>query len=204
MWLHKHGWKYYHSGFEEAYSLLQKFSQNFDNPQGSQDTDIIKSVVARMKKLNKELLEHTTNIAQEIRKEDNLLKKIENNIYEVHLVNKIKNKQPLQSYENELSNEFKIIETLYLQLEKDCANSLAICDKTKINKEWNRELQGEAATIISRLKSIESASLKLAEYLKKVLPQLDEYKEWIKKQEEGTEWMENCVRSWVRTAEDTK
>ncbi len=192
MWLHKHGWHYFRSNITSIYNNIKQDQQHADG---------YRKDISQLKTTLTELLDHIRRIEEEMKKEDNMFKLIEKVIYDIHLVNKLKNREAFDTYENKLSDEFKRMDTLYLSLKKSCVNAIESLVESETNK---KHVIDEVTGVVNDLRDIENISKEMAQYLKKTLPKIEEYKEWIKKQEEGTEWVENNIRSWIRTAEETK
>lgn len=191
MWLHKHGWKYFESNIESIYEEIR--SDNFNRQ--------ISRVMTDLKNILEELLTHLSTIESEIKKEDNLLKRLENVLYEIHLVNKVKNKSKLDDYENSLSDKFGAVEHSYIVLKNDVLQALEVCKSIHSDniQQQHSKLINEIAGITNALRDIKNLSTDLGQYLGKALPQIEEYKEWIKKEQISTEWVENNIKSWINS-----
>ena len=191
MWLHRHGWKYFYSDIKELNTAL---NSNKDNTRDMIVTENIYNIV-------RELLGHLNKIESEIKKEDNFLKKLEKDIYEIHLVNKIKNKEKIDSYENNLTDVFKKIEISYLKLSKECSAVIILFENTN-SPSFTPDLSGKLQAIMNSLAEIERASKDMGSYLSRVLPQIEDFKELVKKEEEIANWVENNVKSWITANTD--
>lgn len=194
MWLHKHGWHYFYNQTE---AILRRMREIMEDSRNKPDDAINRySTYREYKVFFKEFAEHLDNIEAHLQNEKHLLREIINKVYDGYLTKKIKERVQIEHYESNLIGELDKLQGDYgkligfVKVVTDSYNG-----KTILNLS---EFVQKIRDISTSLELIKSDTLEMAKYLKMVLPEIEEYKEWLKKDEENADWAQYNIKSWIR------